>query len=1167
MLCFVSSRLAGSLAQSALGGRRRAGDDRTRAACAPHSKTWPHPSALSHARQRRGVRQSSAAFRSAHGLLLSLTLVLFLGGHTRLSAQRAPALVPSAVPGLRIQPGFQVSLYADTDLADDIRAIAIDPAGQVLVAGPGYIKTLQDSTGRGRADRFVLVATPAAGPQGLCPDGASLYASGNGWLSRLDDVAGRPASRPPFNLFPLGAGEAGSHAIHSGPDGALYVIGGRDSGISARLATGPSPVREVEGGALLRVGAVGRDIQIVCHGLHNARDFDFDIAGEVFSSDSGSSSDALLPWHAPARLLQLTSGSSQGWTSGGTGQGWARPDYYPDVAEAVAPLGGSAPTGLVCYRHGQFPARYRGGLFGLDWDSGRIFFTGLQPEGAGYRAQPELFLEAVPPHGFTPTGLAVDTNGSIFVSCGGRGTRGAVFRIDYAGPPLLDAVEQATLVPELNQVLQAPQPLAAWSRANWMPLARNLGPGPFLRVLGDESVLPVWRVRALEVVTELFGGLSPAQADQAARARSPMVRARVAWSLGRAPGPNPSLVLFPLLADPHPLPRRCALEAVSDHLEMMDSPELVGQLLSNLGFPDKRVRQAAARTASRLPPPSWHQFTNGLTSADPGSRLTGALARLWREPGGRHPELLEDLASILVQTREPVFRRDALCLAILAVGGWRSDRPVLALHSAYEGAALPPENDPVRTRLRTTVRAVFPCGDAAADAEAGRLLATMQDSDARVARVLMGLITPRSSLQADLHFLICFSRLRAWPEDLTPKVADALLGLNQKAALQPDRPGANWSLRLGELLEVLLKRQPRLAAALLGHPRFATPANLRLALQLGPEHRAAAARTYLEAVRGDPGFRWSPPLVELLSSLPQAEARPLLRTQAKHPLVRDDIMLELARHPEASDCERFWQGLASERMDVAAACVSALAELPREARGTNLSTSFGLLRRLVEEPKEKALRASLVDLVDSETGENFKIEEPAVPATPLLTHAAALRAAFDPAFAWLATHHPALFANLDWNKGSDPAKWAALLQAVPWAAGVAARGERLFFERGCAACHTGSAPFGPALGGVTTRLSAEELFSAIVRPWDQVVEPYRPDSFLMRDGTVVNGRVVHDAPDWVIVRTGPAVTARFPVADIVVRRPSRASPMPAGLLRGLPPQALADLYSFLKSMP
>jgi len=71
----------------------------------------------------------------------------------------------------------------------------------------------------------------------------------------------------------------------------------------------------------------------------------------------------------------------------------------------------------------------------------------------------------------------------------------------------------------------------------------------------------------------------------------------------------------------------------------------------------------------------------------------------------------------------------------------------------------------------------------------------------------------------------------------------------------------------------------------------------------------------------------------------------------------------------------------------------------------------------------------------------------------------------------------------------------------------------------------------------------------------------------MRDGSAVSGLVLFDSAEVTIVQTGPDATTRLEGSDIRSRQPARVSFMPEGLLDPLPPEALADLLSFLKSLP
>src|SRR4029453_7826910 len=181
---------------------------------------------------------------------------------------------------------------------------------------------------------------------------------------------------------------------------------------------------------------------------------------------------------------------------------------------------------------------YRDGLFACDWTFGRIYFLPLEEEGSSYSAAPEIFLEPMGTHGFAPTDIVVTPDGSLLVSIGGRKTRGGVYRIDF--PSGIANAEARTnwlvsITAPVTAVLNFSPPLGAWSRPLWMPAARSLGPQPFMDAMMDTGILPAMRVRAVEILTEVHGGLPAESALAGARANIPVVRARVAWSLGRVP--------------------------------------------------------------------------------------------------------------------------------------------------------------------------------------------------------------------------------------------------------------------------------------------------------------------------------------------------------------------------------------------------------------------------------------------------------------------------------------------------------------------------------------------------------------------------------------------------------------------------------------------------------
>src|SRR5262249_12557664 len=132
--------------------------------------------------------------------------------------------------GLRVARGFQVTLFADANLADDIYSLTLDSRGNVVVSGPGYIRTLLDDNGDGAADRGVDFAKTPSGSMGMAFDGPDLLFVGDGALWRFRDTNGDgQADGEPERLLGLRSAEHGGHAVRRGPEGLWYILGGNDS--------------------------------------------------------------------------------------------------------------------------------------------------------------------------------------------------------------------------------------------------------------------------------------------------------------------------------------------------------------------------------------------------------------------------------------------------------------------------------------------------------------------------------------------------------------------------------------------------------------------------------------------------------------------------------------------------------------------------------------------------------------------------------------------------------------------------------------------------------------------------------------------------------------------------------------------------------------------------
>lgn len=364
-------------------------------------------------------------------LLLSLCFLLLA----------APNLLAQ---GLKLPPGFEVVEFADGKLANDIHTMTVDPKGRIVVAGRGYLRILVDDDGDGRADRAIDFASePKDGAMGILWEGDTLYVTGDGGLRRFTTRTGDRADGPSQLLRAMKTGgEHSAHAIRRGPDGWLYVLCGNNTGIDKSYADLPtSPIKDPTAGCVLRFqppppssstrGAIGA-CEIVAHGFRNPYGMDFNLDGELFTFDSDNERCVSLPWYEPTRLYHVIEGRHYGWLNPQHAAFWRRPPYFCDVVAPIATLGRGSPTGVACYAHHQFPPEYHGGVFLCDWTFGKVHFAKLERQGGTYRADTRVFLESLGDNGFAPTAVVVQPQtGDLYVSIGGRGTRGAVYRIRH----------------------------------------------------------------------------------------------------------------------------------------------------------------------------------------------------------------------------------------------------------------------------------------------------------------------------------------------------------------------------------------------------------------------------------------------------------------------------------------------------------------------------------------------------------------------------------------------------------------------------------------------------------------------------------------------------------------------------------------------------------------
>src|SRR5215510_7133858 len=182
----------------------------------------------------------------------------------------ALTLAAPPAPGLHAPPGFEVTEYAGSELANDITCMTIDPKGRVVVAGPGYIRVLLDEKD-GRATRAVDV------PRNVKQHAMGLLWEGETLLAVVDDALlrfrigpdGVTAAGPPEILRKIKAtGEHQAHALRRGADGWLYLIAGDSTGIDSTFATtATSPIHAPVAGCLVRFSPDFKQSEILADGF------------------------------------------------------------------------------------------------------------------------------------------------------------------------------------------------------------------------------------------------------------------------------------------------------------------------------------------------------------------------------------------------------------------------------------------------------------------------------------------------------------------------------------------------------------------------------------------------------------------------------------------------------------------------------------------------------------------------------------------------------------------------------------------------------------------------------------------------------------------------------------------------------------------------------------
>lgn len=149
-------------------------------------------------------------------------------------------------------------------------------------------------------------------------------------------------------------------------------------------------------------------------------------------------------------------------------------------------------------------------------------------------------------------------------------------------------------------------------------------------------------------------------------------------------------------------------------------------------------------------------------------------------------------------------------------------------------------------------------------------------------------------------------------------------------------------------------------------------------------------------------------------------------------------------------------------------------------------------------------------------------------------------------------------------------KTEEVLQQIVSVHGTAARGEQVFGQVGCGACHTVRADEpvkGPFLGTIANVYRRRELAEAILIPSKTIAQGFVAQHFELKDGSEVDGFVVREAATEVTVRTITAQEQNIPVSQVLKRAKQERSLMPEGLAASLTISDFASLLDYIESLP
>lgn len=135
--------------------------------------------------------------------------------------------------------------------------------------------------------------------------------------------------------------------------------------------------------------------------------------------------------------------------------------------------------------------------------------------------------------------------------------------------------------------------------------------------------------------------------------------------------------------------------------------------------------------------------------------------------------------------------------------------------------------------------------------------------------------------------------------------------------------------------------------------------------------------------------------------------------------------------------------------------------------------------------------------------------------------------------------------------------------------GDAAKGQGMFMQAGCVACHQVKGQFinfGPDLTQIGNKLSQDGLFTAVLYPSAAVEHSFGGLSVTTKEGQTAMGYIISETTEELTLRINGGASMPIQKSSIVKKEELKDSLMPPGLAAAIGPQGLADLVAYLQTL-